>query len=138
MNIISKINQMPNELIEQIKEYIPKKILIVVNKTYYGLYHSLIKKYINKCESYTRDMIMRDNYIVFEKICRENFNDWLNNKQYRYKYMIFNNYIYLIMYFCIENNSDKCRNILLNIFKERKFGKNLHKKNVIKYIKWIN
>ena len=72
--------------------------------------------------------------MVFEQICRENFDNWINNKQYRYKYMIFNNYIYFIMCFCIENDSNKCRDILLNIFEERKFGKNLHKKNVIKYI----
>ena len=135
MNIVSKINKMPDELIDLIKEYISKKTFICTNKTYYGLYHQLIKKYISKYESYTRDMIERDNYMVFEKICRENFNNWLSNKQYRYKYMIFNNYVYFIMCFCVENNSNKCREILLNIFKERKFGKNLHKKNVIKYIK---
>lgn len=134
MKIIYNMNKMPDEIIEIIKEYISKKTLVFVNKTYYKLYHSLIKKYINKYESYTRDIICRDNYMVFEQICRENFNNWINNKQYRYKYMIFNNYIYFIMYFCIENDSEKCRDILLNIFEERKFGKNLHKKNVIKYI----
>ena len=136
MKIICKIDKMPNELLEIIKEYINKKTLVFVNKTYYNLYHTVIKKYINKYESYTRDIIRRDNYLVFQQICKENFNDWLNNKQYRYKSMIFNNYIYFVMFFCIENDSEKCRDILLNIFEERKFGKNLHKKNVIKYIKW--
>jgi hypothetical protein len=138
MKIVCKINQMPNELLELIKEYINKKTLVFVNKTYYNLYHIVIKKYINKYESYTRDIIRRDNYLVFQQICKENFNDWLNNKQYRYKCMIINNYVYFIMLFCIENDSKKCRDILLNIFEERKFGKNLHKKNVIKYIKWKN
>ena len=136
MKIVCNINQMPNELLELIKEYINKKTLVFVNKTYYNLYHTVIKKYINKYESYTRDIIRRDNYLVFQQICKENFNNWLNNKQYRYQLMIFNNYIYFIMFFCIENDSEKCRDILLNIFEERKFGKNLHKKNVIKYIKW--
>jgi hypothetical protein len=136
MKIVCNINQMPNELLELIKEYINKKTLVFVNKTYYNLYHTVIKKYINKYESYTRDIIRRDNYLVFQQICKENFNNWLNNKQYRYQFMIFNNYIYFIMFFCIENDSEKCRDILLNIFEERKFGKNLHKKNVIKYIKW--
>ena len=134
MKTFSKINQMSDELINLIKEYIHQKTLAFINKTYYNLYHPQIKKYISKYESFTRDMIRRDNYMVFEKIVRENFNNWLNNKQYRYKYMIFNNYIYFIMCFCIENDSNKCRDILLNIFEERKFGKNLHKKNVIKYI----
>jgi hypothetical protein len=133
-----KINEMSDELIELIKEYISIKTLAFINKTYYNLYHPLIRNFISKYESFTRYMIRQDNYIVFEKIIRENFNNWLNNKQYRYQYMIFNNYIYFIMFFCIESESIKCRDILLNIFKERKFGKNLHKKNVIKYIKWKN
>lgn len=138
MNIVNKINQLPDELIEIIKEYIPKKTLVFVNKIYYNLYHPLIKNSISKYESFTRDMIRRDNYIVFEKLVRENFDNWIKNKQYRYQCMIFSNYIYFIMYFCVENDSEKCRDVLLNIFEERKFGKNLHKKNVIKYIKWKN
>ena len=43
MKIVCNINQMPNELLELIKEYINKKTLVFVNKTYYNLYHTVIK-----------------------------------------------------------------------------------------------
>ena len=52
--------------------------------------------------------------------------------------MIFNNYLYFVMNFCIENNSDRCREIVLNFLSKRDLCRNLHKKNVVKYIKWRN
>jgi hypothetical protein len=138
MNIMIIIDKLPDDLIKLINEYIPKKALLFTNKMYYELYHPLIKTYISNYESYTRDMIRRDNEFVFEKIIRENFNKWSANRQYSYQHMLFNSYINFIMYFCIENESEKCRTILLNLFEERNFNRNRHKKNVIKYIKWNN
>lgn len=130
------IHYFPDELIILIFEFIPRISLVFVNKYYYNLYHPLIKKYIKNYDSYIRDVIKRDNHIVFEKIIKDNFDNMMNNKYYRYNLMVFNNKLFFVMYFCFENESDNCIEILLNIFKERNFGKNLHKKNVIKYIKW--
>lgn len=48
--------------------------------------------------------------------------------------MIFANYIYFIIHYCIENNSDKCRLIIKNYLSKGNLCINQHKKNVVKYI----
>ena len=83
-------------------------------------------------------MIRQDNEFVFKKIIEENYSKWYENRQYRYKNMIFNNYLYFVMNFCIENDSNNCRKVISDFLKEHGLGKNLHKKNVVKYIKWKN
>jgi hypothetical protein len=100
------------------------------------LYHKLLT--INNYENYIRDTIRRDNFFVFDRIIREKFDRWLNIKQYMYKNMIFKNYLYFTIHYCIENDSSNCRNTIINYFKERGFDKNLYKKNLVKYIKWKN
>jgi hypothetical protein len=136
--LIVKINKLPTELVDIIKEYIPKKSLVFLNKTYYILYHPLIKQYINNYENYIRDVIRRDNEFVFERIVNENFFKWIQIKKYRYKNIIFNNYAYFVINYCIENESNSCRKIIEDFFKEQGLDKNLHKKNVVKYIRWKN
>jgi hypothetical protein len=131
-------NLLPSDIINFIKEFIPLNKLAFVNKTYYNLYHYSIKKTIPLYENYIRDIISRDNEFVFEQIVQDNIDLWVKNKTFMYKNMIFNNYIYFIMHFCIENNSEKCREILLLFLLKRDLCRNLHKKNVIKYIKWKN
>lgn len=136
--MIQNISYLPDDIIKLIKEFIPHNKLVFVNKTFYNLYHHTIKKFIPQYQNYIRDIIRRDNDFVFQKIIQENIDLWLRNKQYRYKNMIFNNYIYFIMNFCIENDSERCREILLDFLSKRDLCRNLHKKNVVKYIKWKN
>lgn len=135
---IKYINNLPDDIIKLIKEFIPHQKLVFVNKTFYNLYHYTIRNSIPLYENYVRDVIRRDNDYVFDKIIGENFDRWINDRQYRYKNMIFNNYIYFIMNFCIENDSDRCREVLLFHLIKRDLCRNLHKKNVVKYIKWKN
>jgi len=132
------ISDLPNEIIKYIKEFIPGEYLVFVNSMYYNLYHHTLKKRIKLYGNYVRDVIRRDNEFVFEIIIRENVELWLKNKQYIYKNMIFNNYIYFVMNYCIENNSDRCREILNCYLSKGHLCRNLHKKNVVKYIKWRN
>jgi hypothetical protein len=129
---------LPIEIIYLIKEYIPKKTLVFTNKENYFSYHSLIKTSITNYENYVRDIIRRDNEFVFNLVLNENLYKWQNIKKYYYKNMIFNNYLYFISYYCIENDSTKCRTIFSKLCEEQGLCKNLHKKNVIKYIKWKN
>jgi hypothetical protein len=136
MDTITK--RLPPELIRYIKEYIPKKEFVFTNKVNYNLYHSLITPTIKDYESYVRAMIRQDNEFVFKKIIEENFSKWYQIRQYKYKNMIFNNYLYFVMNFCIENESNNCRKTILEFLKEHGLGKNLHKKNIVKYIKWKN
>ena len=136
--MIKNISDLPDDIINIIKEYIPRNKLVFVNKTFYNLYHNTIRKYIPQYQNYIRDIIRHDNDFVFEKIIQENIDKWMKIKHYRYKNMIFNNYIYFVMNFCIENDSERCRQILLEFLSKRDLCRNLHKKNVIKYIKWKN
>jgi hypothetical protein len=129
---------LPDTIVDLIKEFIPPQKLVFVNRNFYNLYHHTIKTSIRLYENYVRDMIRRDNNIVFDKILGENIDIWLKNRQYRYKDMVFNNYIYFILYYCIENNSEQCREIIHHYLKKRDLCRNLHKKNVVKYIKWNN
>jgi len=138
MICMMKISDLPDNILDTIKEFIPKYKLVFVNKVFYNLYHYTIKSYIPLYENYLRDMIRRDNYIVIEKILGENIELLIKNRHYRYKNMVFNNYIYFIIHYCIENNSERCREIIYDFLKKRDLCINLHKKNVIKYIKWNN
>jgi len=130
--------RLPLELVRYIKEYIPKKYFAFTNRVNYNLFHSFIKPSIKDYESYIRTMIRQDNEFVFKKIIEENFSKWYEIRQYKYKNMIFNNYFYFVMNFCIENESNNCIKIILEFLKEHGLGKNLHKKNIVKYIKWKN
>jgi hypothetical protein len=136
MNVVKNICDLPDEIIREIFDYIPRQKLVFINSIYYNLYHYLLKIHIPIYESYTRDMIRRDNYYVLERLVRENFDSWIKNRQYQYKNMVFSNYIYFVLHFCMENNSDRCRNILMVELSKRDLSRNLHKKNIIKYIKW--
>ena len=40
------------------------------------------------------------------------------------------------MNYCFENDSNNCIKTIFDFVKEHGLGKNLHKKNVVKYIKW--
>ena len=136
--MIQNISHLPDDIINLVKEFIPHNKLVFVNKTFYNLYHNTIRKYIPQYQNYIRDIIRNDNDFVFEKIIQENIDIWMKIKQYRYKNMIFSNYIYFVMNFCIENDSERCRQILLQFLSKRDLCRNLHKKNVVKYIKWKN
>ena len=133
-----KISQLPEVIVNIIKEYIPKKEFIFTNRENYNLYHDLLKPCISNYENYIRDTIRRDNSFVFDRIIRENHKKWHKIRQYKYKNMIFNNYFYFVINYCIENESTNCRIVIHNFLEEHGLCKNLHKKNVVKYIRWKN
>lgn len=136
--LFENIKKLPEVLVLYIYNFIPKKKLIFINKEYYNLYHIYLKKYIINYENYIRDTIRRDNDFVIGKIIEENFKIWIKIYDYMYKNMIFKNYVYFIIHYCIENDSNKCRVVIMNFLKQQRFGKNLHKKNIVKYIRWKN
>jgi hypothetical protein len=137
-DIFFYINNLPTDLINEIKKYIPNKTLIFVNRQHYINKHYLIIYLIPKLklENYIRNILYRDFDFVFQQIINENYLKWFDIKNYNYKNVIYKNYIYFIKGFCIQHNSEKCRT-LLNIFLE-KLGlcKNQHKKNISKHIRW--
>jgi hypothetical protein len=136
MLIINKIHNLPIDIINLIKEYIPKKELAFTNKEHYLQYHSYIKSYIKDFDNYVKNTIRRDNDIVMYMIIRENYKLWYEHTNYIYKNMIFKNYIYFIIHYCIESDSTNCMATINKFLKEHELCKNLHKKNVVKYIRW--
>jgi len=136
--LFTKMDRLPDDLIRYIKDFIPKKNLVFTNRENYNLYHTFLKPCIANYENYIRDTIRRDNFFVIEKIILENFAIWTKINNYMYKNMIFKNYVYFIMHYCIENNSTKCRVVVMDFLQQHGFDKNLHKKNIVKYITWKN
>jgi hypothetical protein len=133
-----KLSELPDDIIKIIIDYMPTTKLTFLNKTYYQLYHHNLKKIIPLYDDYLRDVLMRDNDFVFDQILRENMNMFLKSKEYKYKYMIFSNYIYFAKHFCVEHNSENCKKILSDYLLNRDLCRNLHKKKVVKYIIWKN
>jgi len=136
MNILIYIQKLSTETIDTIKEFVPRLSFVFTNRENYLLYHHLLN--INNYENYIRDTIRRDNSFVFDRIIRDKFEKWQNIKQYIYKNMIFKNYLYFTIHYCIENDSSNCRTTIMDYLKQRGLDKNLYKKNLVKYIKWKN
>jgi hypothetical protein len=134
------MDRFPEEIMKHIYEYLPTRSLLFVKKSLYLQSHSLVKRMIprNQYENYIRDMIRRDNDFVFAQLMRENVEHWLLMKRYTYKSTIFSNYIYFLLDYCIENESDHCKRILQDYLRESGLSKNQHKKNTHTNIRWTN
>lgn len=135
-SILDYVKCLPDELIREISYYMPTTIIVFLNKVNYNLYHKSLKKNILNYENYIRDTVRRDNDFVFIKIIEENYKQWLRITKYYYKNKIFSNYINFIIDYCIENESDKCREVLIKFLKNVGLCQNRHKKNIVKHIRW--
>ena len=65
--LLQKVVQLPDVIVDIIKEYIPKRVWAFTNRENYELYHKYLKPSINNYENYIRETIRRDNFFVFEK-----------------------------------------------------------------------
>ena len=135
---LMKIRKLPDVVIDGIYEYIPYHILVFLTKENYLKYHSVIKDKIpsNNYENYIRYMIRQDNDFVFKHILNENGQKWRKIKKYYYQYCIYLNYLYFIDAYCIDNESRKCRNVLLCFMEEHDLNKNKHKKKITTNVRW--
>ena len=136
--ILQHIFLLPDDIIRVIQEYIPLRILQFTNKISYAAYHLHIRDIMYNYESYVREVVKRDYSFIFELIIRENIEKWNNIKQYLYKNVIYASYIYFILNYCIEHNSQKCRTVLCDFLKQHGLCQNQHKKNITKHIRWKN
>uniref|UniRef100_A0A6C0HD46 Uncharacterized protein n=1 Tax=viral metagenome TaxID=1070528 RepID=A0A6C0HD46_9ZZZZ len=139
-SIFDNILKLPNELVSFLYSYIPTKITMFLNKKIYLKNRSLVRKMVpkNQYENYIRAMIRRDNDFVFALLIQENFERWLFFKNYVYKTMLFSNYIYFLLEYSIENESDKCKQVVNRYITKSGLSKNQHKKNTTKNIRWRN
>jgi hypothetical protein len=131
------LNKLPIEIIKIIKEYIPLLYLVFLNKEYYFKYHNLFTESIkSKSEIYIRSMIRQDNDFVINKLFYELSIHWISMYDYYYKECIYINYLYFLLHYSIDNNSEKCFRLLNELIKKLGFKKNQHKKKTIRYIRW--
>ena len=137
-DLFKNIDKIPEVLVDIVYSYIPKSVTIFLSKKNYIKDHHLIRKLINKrnIEQYIRTMIRQDNDFVFKQLLVENYNRWLNMKKYYYKECIYGNYLNFLESYTIDNESTKCRKILINFLEEQGLCKNQHKKNRYRYIRW--
>jgi len=135
------VHILPKELIRVIQGFIPNLFLIFTNTFYYNNYHYLLKETIlyNKYDKYIRYIVKNDFDFILNKILNENNNNkiWLSTKKkYTNKNIIYNNFFYFLIDYCIEKESIKCKNILNNYLKEQRLCQNRHKKNKYLHIRW--
>lgn len=138
VSIFKYIDILPEVLLDIIYEYIPKRVSMFLTKRNYIKDHILIRNYINKknIERYIRTMIQQDNDFVFNYLLVENYTRWLNMTRYYYKECIYANYLHFLEFFAAENDSTKCRDLILKFSEEQGLSKNQHKKKILKYIRW--
>jgi len=137
-DILKNINNLPDDILFIIKEYIPNIVIFFLTKKDYIQFHPLIRQYINNrdIEMYIRTMVRQDNDFVLNQLLKENSRRWLDMKKYYYKNCIYSNYITFLESYAIDNESIKCRQLILKLFEELGLSKNQHKKNKSKYIRW--
>lgn len=135
-DILKNIIKLPDELVDIIYSYVPTTVKTVLSKNNYLAEHKLIRQTINKndIENYIRTMIRQDNSFVFEQLLIENYDKWINIKEYYYKECIYMNYLMFLEFYIMDNESIKCKKILAELFEELGFNKNQHKKKSFKYI----
>jgi hypothetical protein len=137
ITLLKRINTLPEELIELIKEYIPHIIYVFLNKEFYNKYHDLFSETIkSQSELYIRSMIRQDNDFVINKLFYESSYHWLSMRDYYYKGCIYMNYLYFLLHYSIDNESEKCVKLINYLIKELGLVKNQHKKKTIRYIRW--
>ena len=138
---MTTIENLNADVLEIIKGYLPATTLVWLNKTYYNTHNHLIKDMIDKqrFEDYIRAMVRENNTFVVKHIIRENIFRWAKLTRWRYKNVIYFDYIHFIFNYAIENNAHNCRD-LINLIATELLGEKWHKKNGIRYIrnKWTN
>ena len=138
---MTNIDDLPEEIIDIINSNISPTTLVWLNKSNYIKYNYIIKSMIHtsRFEDYIRDMVRNNNVFVLKHIIVENINRWVKMKRWRYKNIIYYDYIHFIFNYAIENNAYKSRELIDKVATQV-FGVKWHKKNGIKYIrtKWMN
>ena len=137
-DFFKNVDKLPEVLIDIVYSYIPKSVKMFFSKKNYVEDHHLIRQFIDrrKIEQYIRVMIKQDNDFVVKYLLVENYQRWLNMRNYYYKECIYGNYLNFLESYAIDNESIKCRQLLIKLFEEQGLSKKKHKKNTYRYIRW--
>uniref|UniRef100_A0A6C0E2E1 F-box domain-containing protein n=1 Tax=viral metagenome TaxID=1070528 RepID=A0A6C0E2E1_9ZZZZ len=139
MELLESIDILPTELKNQILEYLPLRYAVFLNKQTYFMYHKLIKKWIptTSYDNYIRFIVRNDYNVCFQQLINDNYKSWIKLKKYKYNNIIYSSYCNFLNCYCIENQSNKCRAIVLHFLSENQgISKNQHKNNSYIHIRW--
>jgi hypothetical protein len=142
---LSLIDKLPLEIVQHVKEYIPTIVSVFLSKKNYMKYHHVVRKHIPLYENYVRDMVRNDYDFVFSLLLKESMDYWSRRKKYNYKDVIYYDYNYFLLEYCIENKSSHCKNLIRTVVFDAPpsanttgLSKNQHKKNIRKNVRWTN
>ena len=138
------VQQLPLELVNIIKSYLPKNVLFYTCKNnfekYYIKFRLLNSSEISKqsCVLIDRDYFIRKNYLIYlksnnisnnrymtmlirndfnyilETVILKKYNHWKKIKNYYYKGNKYPSYIIFLEALCVKYNSNKCRTVIKN------------------------
>lgn len=132
LEALNRISTLPEILVSIIQEYIPDKVMVFIDKTFYLSNHHIIMKMLNKnqnTEKYIRYIIRRDFSYVFSLMLHENIVNWVRyRKKYPYNTVIYTSYIYFLLDYCIEHESNKCKEEIISLLEKIGLWKKDNKK----------
>jgi hypothetical protein len=136
---LKKVSRLPEVLVDYIKEYIPQKVVLFLDKSLYISHHYLVGQMLlqNKhTEKYIRYIIRRDFSYVFGQLLNENIDKWLRyKKKYPYNNLIYTQYIYFLIDYCIEHESVRCKEEVTSLLQKLGLCKKDNKKIKVTSIK---
>lgn len=133
-----RISKLPNELCRIIFTYVRDEEKIFLNTTYYNKYHHLfVTKIKTNYDNYVRDIIRRDNDFVLKQLLNENYNQWLKKRKLIHKSIIYSHYSGYLLGLSMDNESNKCKELINHFYDTKGLSKNLHKKNRNSNKRWI-
>jgi len=133
--LLKQIMDLPNELQDIIQSYLPICVVVFLNKTNYYLYHKVYIKNII-CDSYMRSIIRNNLFFILDNLLEEYYKPWTKKYKYKYKTILYADYLHFLIYYSIENNANECKKILLLFSENHGISKNQHKKNTSINIRW--
>lgn len=134
--LLEQINLLPDELKDIIHSYLPICVIVFLNKTNYYLYHrTFIKNIIS--DRYIRFIVRKNIYFVLENLLKEYGKMWINKyKKYKYTNVLYSDYLQFLISYCIENQANDCKTIILLFLENLGMSKNQHKNNSTINIRW--
>ena len=112
--LFQKIRRLPDEMINEIFQYIPNHVISWTSRENYIKYHYLTKyKLTIEYDTYMRNIIRKNFYFVFSRNLEENFEKWIMPKKTLYKKNIYSCYLSFIWDICNEYESTSCKNTII-------------------------
>jgi len=130
---------LPDVLINIIYNFIRAQDRTTLNKVNYITYNTCLVFPTSNLESFIRKVVRQDITLVFEFHLLKNIDRWVKvMRNYRYNNMIYHNYLKFLDAYCVIHDSNNCRAIIHDMVLKHNLGKNWHKNNRIRNIKWSN